>query len=92
MAVDDVFRFDPRLGAVSELPADVDAEVDRLFDYQPWDDSQIARGKAVREALAAAFKTLLVSVPPCPTRTIALRHVIDARLLANAAITFKGQY
>jgi hypothetical protein len=88
----DVFRFDPRLGAVTELPLDVDAEVDRLFVYQPWDDQQIACGKAVREALAAAFKSILVSVPPCATRTIALRHVLAARLEANSAITFRGGY
>jgi hypothetical protein len=88
----DVFRFDPRLGAVTELPPDVDVAVERMFAYQAWDDAQVARGVAVRTALAEAFKVLLVNVAPCATRTLALRHILSARLEANSAITFHGEF
>jgi hypothetical protein len=66
-------------------------EVIRLFTYQPWNETQIEQGKLVREALASAFEVIVNHVPPCPTRTRALNYLIDARMLANAAITFNGE-
>lgn len=65
--------------------------VDHAFTYQPWNGDQIQRGREVAAALVAAAKTLLRTVPECPTRTRALNHLIDARLLANAAITHDGR-
>lgn len=65
--------------------------VDRLFDYQPWDEWQRDAGQQVREALTAAAKVILRAVPPCPTRTRALNDLLDARMKANAAITFRGE-
>lgn len=91
--MDRVFRFDFRaIPCAGELPPAIDEEVDRLFAYQPWNSDQTARGVQVRESLADAFKALLVNVPPCATRTIALRHILDARLQANSAITWDGAY
>ena len=44
------------------------------------------------DALKAAAMEIMIHVPPSPSRTRALNHLIDARMLANAAITHKGKY
>lgn len=67
-------------------------EIRELFTYSPWDEEQAKSGDEVRESLIVAFDTVLQHVPPSPTRTRALNHLIDARMLANAAITHRGKY
>lgn len=67
-------------------------ETNELFTYMPWSPSQIEDGKEVTEALKTAFYTILMRVPPCPTRTRALNNLVDARMLANAAITHHGKW
>jgi hypothetical protein len=80
------------LNRAEELTAAVSATVDDLFDYQRWNEDQTSRGRYVREALAQAVKVIISNVPPCPTRTRAINHLVDARMLANAAITHRGRY
>jgi hypothetical protein len=66
--------------------------VSEIFTYYPWEVEQIDSSNEIRDSLAKAFKTVVNVVPPSPTRTRALNAIIDARMLANAAITFKGKY
>lgn len=66
--------------------------VDRLFAYQPWDKAQQECGDVVREILAIAAKQILRSVPPGALRTRAINKLADARMLANAAISFRGEF
>ena len=68
------------------------ANVDHAFTYHPWSEDQAERGRAVTAALIEAARTILRNVPECPTRTRALNNLIDARMLANAAITHEGRY
>lgn len=63
-----------------------------IFLYHPWDEAQKYAGERVRADLAFAFATVIDNVPPCLTRTRALNAIIDARMLANAAITHRGRY
>lgn len=89
----DVYRWYPGGDNVATGSwEEAEKEVDRLFTYQPWDKNQEGAGAAVNEALKNAFKAMIQNVPPSPRRTIALQHLVDARLSANAAITFGGQY
>jgi hypothetical protein len=60
--------------------------------YQPWDREQVEAGNAVREALTQAAASILRNVPKSPMRTRALNNIIDARMLANGAITFRGRF
>lgn len=62
------------------------------FEYHPWGPDQREAGEIVREALVAAAKAILRSVPQGPSRTRALNHLIDARMIANAAITHRGRF
>lgn len=66
--------------------------VREVFTYQPWNPDQQDRGRAVTEALIHAAESILRAVPECPTRTRALNNLVDARMLANAAITHDGKY
>lgn len=76
----------------AELSETAELEVEQLFEYQPWDPTQRAAGKAVKDRLAEAFKMALAMVPPCPTRTRGLNMLLDARMLFNSAITHRGKY
>lgn len=75
----------------AEAAGEVIAAVDELFTFKPWDEEQIEDGAAVRKILAQAYVTLLAHVPSGPTRSRALNMLVDCRMLANAAITFKGE-
>ena len=66
--------------------------VRHAFTYHPWNADQQDRGKHVTAALIAAAEAILTAVPECPTRTRALNNLIDARMLANAAITHDERY
>jgi enoyl-[acyl-carrier-protein] reductase (NADH) len=67
-------------------------ELKEIFTYAPWNDSQVAIGSQVRQKLQESFEVIVNSVPSSPLRTRALNAIIDARMLANAAITFNGKY
>lgn len=66
--------------------------IDDVMRYQPWSPDQQAAGAVVVEALLAAAKTLLRHVPDSPHRSRALRNLVDARMNANAAISFRGRF
>lgn len=69
---------------------ELDVLVKEVFTYHEWTPEMIAKGQTVKDALAEAFKAILLNVPSCPTRTRALNCLLDGRMLANAAITFNG--
>jgi hypothetical protein len=76
----------------AKMTPEVSAEIDKAFDYAPWNEDQRARGKWVKDALANAVKTIVEHVPPCPDRTTAIRKIREARMDANSAITHDGKY
>lgn len=80
------------LNRQTELTAEVEAAVEDMFVYHPWDDAKVTKGKAVREALAAAVRVIIANVPPGPDRTVAIRKIREARMDANSAITHNGRY
>jgi hypothetical protein len=76
----------------TEITPEVAAAIDSAFDYQPWDEAKVAKGKEVRRALAEAVKVIVANVPPSPDRTVAIRKVREARMDCNSAITHDGKY
>jgi hypothetical protein len=72
-------------------PGEVTLEnVDAVMAYQPWDEYQRQMGDQVREALTLAVKTILRTCPAGPYRSVAIRNILDARMNANASISFRG--
>ncbi len=66
--------------------------IDDAMHYQPWGPGQQEDGEQVREALTAAAKAILRNVPDGAFRAVALRNIIDARMNANAGISFRGRF
>jgi hypothetical protein len=61
------------------------------FKYRAPKPEQVPHFEAVADALASAYNVLLTDVPRCAERTLAIRHLQYARMMANAAIAFDGQ-
>lgn len=80
------------LNFVRELTPEVEALIDDMFEYHPWDGEKQERGRQVRDALAEAVKTLIICVPPGPDRTVAIRKIREARMDADSGITHGGRY
>jgi hypothetical protein len=76
----------------SELTDEVSAAIDDCFEYHPWTPEQQEAGKAIRVALANIVKMVIVTVPPGPDRTTAIRKLREARMDVNSAITHGGKY
>ncbi len=76
----------------TELTPEVAAAIDDAFEYHAWDGAQVAKGAAVRKALADAVKVIVANVPPSADRSIAIRKIREARMDANSAITHGGKF
>lgn len=68
-------------------------EQDQLdsFGYHNPDPFQIENIATVRRTLKQAAHTLMLNVPDCADRTVAIRHLRDAMMSANAAIVLRGK-
>lgn len=80
------------INRATELTREVDDAIEDAFEYHPWSEGQVERGQEVRRALATAVKIIVMNVPPCPDRTVAIRKIREARMDANSAITHGGKY
>ena len=76
----------------TEVTPEVADTICDMFEYHTWEAVQCAKGKAVREALQAAFTAIVANVPPSPDRSAALRKLRDCRMDCNSAITHNGKY
>lgn len=79
------------LTRLNVITPDAQVAIHNLFTYHPWEEEQKLAGERVRNSLAAAYTTLLAEVPASPSRTRALNMLLDCRMLANQAITFRGE-
>lgn len=76
----------------TELTPEVINAIDDAFEYHSWTPAQTELGKAVRESLANAVKTIVAAAPPSPDRSAAIRKIREARMDCNSAITHGGKY
>jgi len=76
----------------TEVTDEVRQQVEECFTYAPWDGVKAAKGGAVRKSIADSVLVIIANVPPCPTRTVAIRKLIEARMDCNAAITHDGKW
>lgn len=66
-------------------------DLEKLFTYQLPYASDMAKFEAVAKACEAAARVIAENVPPSDDRTLAIQHLVDARMRANAAIALDGQ-
>lgn len=80
------------LNSATEVNQEVTDTVRDMFEYHPWDQESIAKGKLVRNALMEAVGVIIACVPPGPDRSVAIRKLREARMDCNSAITHGGKY
>lgn len=78
------------LTRATQVTPEIHEEITKMFAYAAWDERQKENSDRIRMALCEAFEAIIEYVPPSPIRTRALNDIVDARLHANEAITFKG--
>lgn len=66
--------------------------IDTAMAYQAWGTVEREAGDQVREALTAAAKVILRTVVPSRYRDKALDGIVQVRMDANAAISFRGRF
>lgn len=66
-------------------------DIEKLFTYQPPTPEMQEHFTAVSAACEAACRVIVEHVPPSADRTLAIQHLVDARMRANAAIALDGQ-
>jgi len=76
----------------TQVTPEVEKQIEDAFEYHPWSDEQVLKGKMVRSALSDAVKMIVSQVPPGPDRSAAIRKIREARMDANSAITHGGRY
>lgn len=65
-------------------------DLEKLFTYQPPTPEMGAKFEAVARACEAAARVIVEHVPSSADRTLAIQHLVDARMRANAAIALDG--
>lgn len=81
---EDIDQLDPQ----SELVGADDLE--KLFTYQPPTPGMQPRFMAVSRACLAAARVIKANCPPSADRTLAMQHLVDARMRANMSIALRG--
>jgi hypothetical protein len=66
-------------------------DLEKLFTYQPPADGDQVKFEAVAKVCEMAARVIVANVPPSADRTLAIQHLVDARMRANAAIALDGQ-
>jgi len=65
------------------------SNVDDIFSYHPPSGDQPSRYERIRAAAKEFAIAILRDVPACADRSVAIRHVRDAVMIANAAIALE---
>lgn len=66
-------------------------DLEKLFTYQSPTPEMQEHFQVVSKACEAAARVIVEHVPACADRTLAIQHLVDARMRANAAIALDGQ-
>jgi hypothetical protein len=65
-------------------------DIEKLFTYQPPTPEMQPKFSAVSGALEEAARIIVENVPASADRTLAIQHLVDARMRANMAIALDG--
>lgn len=66
-------------------------DLEKLFTYQPPEPEMQEHFEAVSQACLAAARAIVAHVPASADRTLAIQHLVDARMRANMAIALDGE-
>jgi hypothetical protein len=77
---------DEKVKAVDPITEEEQAELDLWFTYHPPTPEQAPIFQTLRDAGHQFAQTIIENVPPSPDRTVAIRHVREAVMNANASL------
>jgi hypothetical protein len=66
-------------------------DLEKLFTYQPPAEGDQVKFEAVAAACEQAARVIVENCPPSADRTLAIQHLVDARMRANMSIALDGQ-
>ena len=72
------------------LGAEEEKWLDEVFRYHPVEADQVERYVAVRAAGRRMAADILLNCPKSPDRSVALRKIWEAVMIANASIALRG--
>lgn len=84
------YAVDPAVNPKDELMGDDDLE--KLFTYQSPAIGMPEKFYRVAQACLLAARTIEQNCPRSAERTLAIRHLVSARMQANASISLRGQH
>lgn len=61
-----------------------------IFTYHAPEPDQIPKYNAIRDAAYEFAKVIVANTPKCADQSVAIRHIREASMVANAAIALKG--
>lgn len=67
-----------------------DDDIAKLCRYKKPEPEMQPDFDAVSNIIEYAVRVFKEHVPACPDRTVAIRHLLHARMVANSAIIFEG--
>lgn len=76
----------------TEVTDDVDLLIEDCMNPFTFDGVKSSKVATVRKALVEAVKVIVANVPPCPTRTVAIRKLIEAKMDCASAVAHDGRY
>jgi len=77
------------VGLMEKLTADapdLSTVLDHVFEFHQPDEAGVKGISVIRAACKAAARAIIENAPCSPDRSVALRHVRDAMMNANASI------
>jgi hypothetical protein len=67
------------------------ANLENWFTYHSPTPEQLPKYQAIREAAKHLAEVILENTPPSADQTVAIRHIRDAGMIANASIACGGE-
>ena len=64
--------------------------IEDIFTYHKPEGDQPAKYEAIRNAAKEFARVLVANTPKCADQSAAIRHVREAVMTANAAVSLKG--
>lgn len=66
-------------------------DLDNIFTYHAATPEQVSQYQFIRDAAKHFASVVIENSPKCADQTVAIRHIREAAMIANAAIALDGK-
>lgn len=85
------YEFSSRSGRDERIHLEIDEDIEDQFTYHSPTIDMSPKFRNVSDILMLAAQVIRDNCPDSANTTIALQHLVDARMRANAAIALEGR-